>query len=53
MSVFFQAKDGIRDVDRSRGLGDVYRGQVEALCQGPGGDVADHHLEGDDFNLAH
>ncbi len=23
-----QAEDGIRDVERSRGLGDVYRGQV-------------------------
>ena len=25
---FFQAEDGIRDVDRSRGLGDVYKIQV-------------------------
>ncbi len=25
---FFQAEDGIRDVERSRGLGDVYKGQV-------------------------
>ncbi len=25
---FFQAEGGIRDVERSRGLGDVYRGQV-------------------------
>ncbi len=24
---FFQAKDGIRDVERSRGLGDVYKRQ--------------------------
>ncbi len=25
---FFQAEDGIRDTDRSRGLGDVYKRQV-------------------------
>ena len=25
--VFFQAEDGIRDVERSRGLGDVYKRQ--------------------------
>ncbi len=24
---FFQAEDGIRDVERSRGLGDVYKSQ--------------------------
>ena len=28
---FFQAEDGIRDVERSRGLGDVYKRQVQ--CQ--------------------
>ena len=27
MSVFFQAEDGIRDLVRSRGLGDVYKRQ--------------------------
>ena len=32
---FFQAEDGIRDLVRSRGLGDVYKRQVEGL---PGGD---------------
>ncbi len=26
---FFQAEDGIRDTDRSRGLGDVYKRQVD------------------------
>ena len=26
---FFQAEDGIRDLVRSRGLGDVYKRQVE------------------------
>ncbi len=25
--VFFQAEDGIRDVERSRGLGDLYNGR--------------------------
>ena len=29
--VFFQAEDGIRDLVRSRGLGDVYKRQREAL----------------------
>eukprot|EP00831_Metopus_contortus_P072514 TRINITY_DN66162_c0_g1_i1.p2 TRINITY_DN66162_c0_g1~~TRINITY_DN66162_c0_g1_i1.p2 ORF type:complete len:160 (-),score=33.06 TRINITY_DN66162_c0_g1_i1:369-848(-) len=28
---FFQAEDGIRDVERSRGLGDVYKRQVHGL----------------------
>ena len=28
---FFQAEDGIRDVERSRGLGDVYKRQVVTL----------------------
>ena len=27
---FFQAEDGIRDLVRSRGLGDVYKRQVDA-----------------------
>ena len=28
---FFQAEDGIRDLVRSRGLGDVYKRQVDDL----------------------
>ena len=28
--IFFQAEDGIRDVERSRGLGDVYKRQVRS-----------------------
>ena len=28
---FFQAEDGIRDLVRSRGLGDVYKRQVQRL----------------------
>ena len=31
MLFFFQAEDGIRDLVRSRGLGDVYKRQVKAL----------------------
>ncbi len=32
---FFQAEDGIRDVERSRGLGDVYKRQVDywGICR--------------------
>ena len=33
VSFFFQAEDGIRDVERSRGLGDVYKRQVIYLQQ--------------------
>ena len=33
----FQAEDGIRDVERSRGLGDVYKRQVEVLIFPPDG----------------
>ena len=29
---FFQAEDGIRDVERSRGLGDVYKRQEYLSC---------------------
>ena len=32
---FFQAEDGIRDLVRSRGLGDVYKRQVEVLRAAP------------------
>ena len=28
-SIFFQAEDGIRDLVRSRGLGDVYKRQIQ------------------------
>ena len=33
---FFQAEDGIRDLVRSRGLGDVYKRQVLARPEGLG-----------------
>ena len=36
---FFQAEDGIRDLVRSRGLGDVYKRQV--LLNVPGGLAGD------------
>ena len=29
LGLFFQAEDGIRDKSRSRGLGDVYKRQVQ------------------------
>ena len=32
LSVFFQAEDGIRDLVRSRGLGDVYKRQLLAIA---------------------
>ena len=34
---FFQAEDGIRDLVRSRGLGDVYKRQVILLAPGSHG----------------
>ena len=40
---FFQAEDGIRDLVRSRGLGDVYKRQLEVLpvlLVGGGADAA-------------
>ena len=42
---FFQAEDGIRDLVRSRGLGDVYKRQnfVRALVDGGFADL--HHPE--------
>ena len=47
---FFQAEDGIRDLVRSRGLGDVYkrqdmvRGQVSAAVEAAGGPATDADL---------
>ena len=31
--LFFQAEDGLRGAQESRGLGDVYKGQVHAVLQ--------------------
>ena len=39
---FFQAEDGIRDLVRSRGLGDVYKRQ--------GAEMAVYDVNGDGFN---
>ena len=38
---FFQAEDGIRDLVRSRGLGDVYKRQLEGRVDDPGADGVD------------
>ena len=35
---FFQAEDGIRDVERSRGLGDVYKRQTQHDGKPPAAD---------------
>ena len=40
MIVFFQAEDGIRDLVRSRGLGDVYKRQLQIMIEGPLGGAA-------------
>ena len=40
---FFQAEDGIRDLVRSRGLGDVYKRQITALRNST---VIDELIEG-------
>ena len=37
MCFFFQAEDGIRDLVRSRGLGDVYKRQARCRPRMPGG----------------
>ena len=37
--LFFQAEDGIRDLVRSRGLGDVYKRQVEHLPRRQGREI--------------
>ncbi len=36
---FFQAEDGIRDAEESRGVGDVYKGEecIRDLCRSGGG----------------
>ena len=39
MFFFFQAEDGIRDLVRSRGLGDVYKRQDQTQQQQCGGDT--------------
>ena len=41
---FFQAEDGIRDLVRSRGLGDVYKRQVSGIYRSVGGLSGQHGL---------
>ena len=57
---FFQAEDGIRDVERSRGLGDVYKRQaldgykVCIFAYGQTGSGKTYTMEGDyDLSLIH
>ena len=38
---FFQAEDGIRDLVRSRGLGDVYKRQLDAVTGSAPGSILD------------
>ena len=43
---FFQAEDGIRDLVRSRGLGDVYKRQVEDLGKSGAGHWCAYYPQG-------
>ena len=43
---FFQAEDGIRDLVRSRGLGDVYKRQAQRLVGGVDGDPDPERADG-------
>ena len=49
--VFFQAEDGIRDLVRSRGLGDVYKRQ--RLVRAPDHDFAEVHAARPSDDEAH
>ena len=42
---FFQAEDGIRDLVRSRGLGDVYKRQVEVMAHETGHNFGSNHTQ--------
>ena len=46
---FFQAEDGIRDLVRSRGLGDVYKRQIHVLSEEH---YNQYHLNSDDYITA-
>ena len=48
--VFFQAEDGIRDLVRSRGLGDVYKRQPNGRAAATGA-WGDQQGDGGDFEL--
>ena len=47
---FFQAEDGIRDLVRSRGLGDVYKRQPLEDFDPAGGDMMQEYI---DWRLEH
>ena len=49
---FFQAEDGIRDLVRSRGLGDVYKRQVGACQQNNFGLVIDNSGGADTLKIS-
>ena len=44
---FFQAEDGIRDLVRSRGLGDVYKRQILLILVTAEGDVQNRIIQTD------
>ena len=46
---FFQAEDGIRDLVRSRGLGDVYKRQIEEKPQYASGKGKKHRNKTDEL----
>ena len=48
---FFQAEDGIRDLVRSRGLGDVYKRQAVAFVAGVMYLIQDGLLKSKRFNV--
>ena len=52
---FFQAEDGIRDLVRSRGLGDVYKRQIVDMAAESGGNCAltqpGEHVVANDVNI--
>ena len=48
---FFQAEDGIRDLVRSRGLGDVYKRQSVPGCSGARGAGGDHQPDTDNGHV--
>ena len=52
MSVFFfQAEDGIRDLVRSRGLGDLYKRQEERIITSTQGPVIDTTVQREVLNF--
>eukprot|EP00831_Metopus_contortus_P061377 TRINITY_DN53231_c0_g1_i2.p3 TRINITY_DN53231_c0_g1~~TRINITY_DN53231_c0_g1_i2.p3 ORF type:complete len:124 (-),score=20.25 TRINITY_DN53231_c0_g1_i2:117-488(-) len=48
---FFQAEDGIRDVERSRGLGDVYKRQVHGIVKQEADTIIATHKFSKDYYL--